>query len=158
MNREVPVTQPVVLVVDDEGLYSRVIAEVLERRGYRPRTASNGLGALFSAKRDLPDLILLDVMMPEMDGLTAVRKIRADPDLARIPVVVCSALCSASDRQAAAAAGADAYLVKPFTMEELTEALDPLLTGRSDRRRLRETEGDDALAGGRVPTGPMQSK
>ena len=150
--------QPVVLVVDDEGLYSRVIAEVLERKGFRPRTASNGLGALFSAKRDLPDLILLDVMMPEMDGLTAVRKIRADPDLARIPVVVCSALCSASDRQAAAAAGADAYLVKPFTVEELTEALDPLLTSGSDRRQLRETEGGAVLAGSLVPTGTIQSR
>ena len=150
--------QPVVLVVDDEGLYSRVIAEVLERKGFRPRTASNGLGALFSAKRDLPDLILLDVMMPEMDGLSAVRKIRADPDLARIPVVVCSALCSASDRQAAAAAGADAYLVKPFTVEELTEALDPLLTSGSDRRQLRETEGGAVLAGSLVPTGKIQSR
>jgi DNA-binding response OmpR family regulator len=140
--------RPVVLIVDDEGMYSRVIAEVLQRRGFRARTAAHGLGALFSAKRDLPDLILLDVMMPEMDGLTAVRKIRADADLARIPVVVCSALCSTSDRQAALAAGADAYLVKPFTVEELTDALDPLLARGSQRERLRAGQGTDALSGG----------
>jgi CheY-like chemotaxis protein len=139
--------RPVVLIVDDEGMYSRVIAEVLQRRGFRTRTAAHGLGALFSAKRDLPDLILLDVMMPEMDGLTAVRRIRADPDLARIPIVVCSALCGSSDRRAALGAGADAYLVKPFTVEELTEAIAPLLAGGPERRRQREERAADAVRG-----------
>jgi CheY-like chemotaxis protein len=126
-------------------MYSRVMAEVLERKGFRTRTAAHGLGALFSAKRDLPDLVLLDVMMPEMDGLTAVRRIRGDPELARIPVVVCSALCSASDRQAALAAGADAYLVKPFTVEELTATLQPLLTDGSEPVRHDEGQAGDAV-------------
>jgi CheY-like chemotaxis protein len=140
--------RPVVLIVDDEGMYSRVMAEVLERKGFRTRTAAHGLGALFSAKRDLPDLVLLDLMMPEMDGLTAVRRIRGDPQLARIPVVVCSALCSASDRQAALAAGADAYLVKPFTVEELTATLQPLLTDGSERVQHDEGQAGDAMRAG----------
>jgi two-component system response regulator MprA len=120
-------TQPTVLIIDDEGAYSRVIGEVLQSKGYRVRTAAHGFGGLFTAKRDLPDLILLDIMMPEMDGLTAVRKIRADANLTSIPVIVISALSAQADRQAALDAGADAFLAKPFTMDELTCAIGGFL-------------------------------
>jgi CheY-like chemotaxis protein len=68
-------------------------------------------------------LILLDVMMPEMDGLDVVRRIRADAALARTPVVVISALAGPEERKAAIDAGADAFLGKPFTIEELTRAI-----------------------------------
>ena len=115
--------QQAVLVIDDEGPYSRVVAEVLQIDGFRVRTAAHGPSGLFTAKRDQPDLILLDIMMPEMDGLTVVRKIRADPALSRTPVVVISALAGPEDRRAAIEAGADAFLAKPFTMEELTLAI-----------------------------------
>src|SRR3972149_4872283 len=87
--------QPAVLVIDDEGPYSRVVAEVLQRKGFRVRTAAHGPSGLFAAKRDHPDLILLDIMMPEMDDLAVVRKIRAEPALARTPVVALSALAAA---------------------------------------------------------------
>jgi len=119
--------QQAVLVIDDEGPYSRVVAEVLAKKGFRVRTAAHGLSGLFAAKRDQPDLILLDIMMPEMDGLTVVRKIRAEPTLSQTPVVVISALASAEDRRAALEAGADAFLPKPFTMEELTQAIGPFV-------------------------------
>ena len=115
--------QPAVLVIDDEGPYSRVVAEVLAKKGFRVRTAAHGPSGLFAAKRDQPDLILLDIMMPEMDGLAVVRKIRAEPALSQTPVVVISALAAAEDRRAALEAGADAFLPKPFTMEELTRAI-----------------------------------
>jgi len=120
--------QPAVLVIDDEGPYSRVVAEVLQRKGFRVRTAAHGPSGLFAAKRDHPDLILLDIMMPEIDGLAVVRKIRAEPALARTPVVVISALAAAEDRQAALDAGADAFLRKPFTMEELALAIAPFVS------------------------------
>jgi CheY-like chemotaxis protein len=66
-------------------------------------------------------------MMPEMDGLSVVRKIRSEPALSKTPVVVISALAAAEDRQAALEAGADAFLAKPFTMEELTQAIGPFV-------------------------------
>ncbi|MBM2844629.1 MAG: response regulator receiver protein, partial [Anaerolineales bacterium] len=69
----------------------------------------------------------LDIMMPEMDGLAVVRKIRAEPALSQTPVVVISALAAAEDRRAALEAGADAFLAKPFTMEELTQAIGPFV-------------------------------
>jgi len=119
--------QQAVLVIDDEGHYSRVVAEVLAKKGLRVRTAGHGPSGLFAAKRDQPDLILLDIMMPEMDGLAVVRKIRAEPALSQTPVVVISALAAAEDRQAALDAGADAFLAKPFTMEELTQAIGPFV-------------------------------
>ena len=119
--------QQAVLVIDDEGPYSRVVAEVLEKKGLRVRTAAHGPSGLFAAKRDQPDLILLDIMMPEMDGLAVVRKIRAEPALSQTPVVVISALAAAEDRRAALEAGADAFLAKPFTMEELTQAIGPFV-------------------------------
>ena len=119
--------QQAVLVIDDEGPYSRVVAEVLAKKGFRVRTAAHGPSGLFAAKRDQPDLILLDIMMPEMDGLAVVRKIRAEPALSLTPVVVISALAAAEDRRAALEAGADAFLAKPFTMEELTLAIGPFV-------------------------------
>jgi len=119
--------QQAVLVIDDEGPYSRVVAEVLAMKGFRVRTAAHGPSGLFAAKRDQPDLILLDIMMPEMDGLAVVRKIRAEPALSQTPVVVISALAAAEDRRAALEAGADAFLAKPFTMEELTQAIGPFV-------------------------------
>jgi CheY-like chemotaxis protein len=116
-----------VLIIDDEGPYNKVIGELLTSLGLRVRSALHGLGGLFSAKRDRPDLILLDLMMPELDGLGTVRRIRSDPALASTPVVVVSALVGEADRQAALAAGADAFLGKPFTFEELKAAISPFL-------------------------------
>lgn len=120
-------TQQAVLIIDDEGPYNRVIAELLSGLGLRVRSALHGLGGLFSAKRDRPDLILLDIMMPELDGLGTVRRIRSDPALASTPVVVISALVGEDDRLAALAAGADAFLGKPFTFEELKAAIMPFV-------------------------------
>jgi len=119
--------QQAVLVIDDEGPYSRVVAEVLAKKGFRVRTAAHGPSGLFAAKRDQPDLILLDIMMPEMDGLAVIRKIRAEPTLSQTPVVVISALAAEEDSRAALEAGADAFLPKPFTMEELTLAIGPFV-------------------------------
>jgi len=119
--------QQAILVIDDEGPYSRVVAEVLQKKGLRVRTAAHGPSGLFAAKRDQPNLILLDIMMPEMDGLSVVRKIRSEPALSKTPVVVISALAAAEDRRAALEAGADAFLAKPFTMEELTQAIGPFV-------------------------------
>ncbi len=133
--------QQSVLVIDDEGPYSRVVAEVLERKGFRVRTAAHGLSGLFAAKRDQPDLILLDIMMPEMDGLAVVRKIRAEPALSRTPVVVISALAAAEDRRAALEAGADAFLPKPFTMEELTQAIGPFVNVEMTQDPIEHTAG-----------------
>ncbi len=118
-------TQQAILVVDDEGPYNKVVTEILTGLGFRVRAALHGLGGLFAAKRDRPDLILLDIMMPELDGLGTVRRIRTDPALASTPVVVISALVSDDDRRAAMDAGADAFLGKPFTVEELKKAISP---------------------------------
>jgi len=130
--------QQAVLIIDDEGAYSRVVAEFLQKRGFRARTAGRGLGGLFAAKRDRPDLILLDVMMPEVDGLEVLRKIRRDSTLARTKVLVISALATDADRRAALDAGADGFLAKPFTLEELTATLSQF--GPADAGRPPEVE------------------
>lgn len=103
----------------------RTIAEVLV--GLKVVEAANGLQALEVAERCRPDLILLDMMMPGMDGFEVARRLKANVRLAAIPVVAVSALAQPEDRRLALAAGADAYVTKPFEAEELAQLLRRLL-------------------------------
>jgi CheY-like chemotaxis protein len=116
-----------ILIVDDEPFNRDVLAQELELLDHEALSAVHGRDALERLGSEPVDLILLDIMMPEMDGLAVVRKIRAEPALSQTPVVVISALAAAEDRRAALEAGADAFLAKPFTMEELTQAIGPFV-------------------------------
>jgi CheY-like chemotaxis protein len=118
---------PSILLVDDEPSFSAVMGIILKLHGYGVSRALSANQAYQLLEEKKPDLILADVMMPEIDGLTMIRHLREQPAWASIPTVVVSARASAEAREAAQQAGADAFIAKPFTAEELHQAINPLL-------------------------------
>ena len=116
-----------VLIVDDEIAFAAVMREVLDAFGLEVNVAHNAKDAIRRMRQFPPDLMLVDVMMPEVDGLSLIRRIQKEPGWLHIPVVVISARSEMTDRNEAMFAGADAFLGKPFTAEELRAALRPFL-------------------------------
>jgi CheY-like chemotaxis protein len=116
-----------VLVVDDEVAFGNVMREVLVSFGMDVRVAVRAGQALEEMRRDPPDLLLVDVMMPEVDGLTFIRTVQKEPAWLGIPILVISARTGRADQHEALFAGADAFLAKPFTADELRKALRPFL-------------------------------
>src|SRR4029079_601591 len=110
---------PHVLVADDDAWILRMVATVLEKRGYSVETAGDGEDALERALIRAPDLLVTDVMMPRMDGWALVKALRARPELATLPVIFLTALSSDEDRIRGFRLGADDYVPKPFRFEEL---------------------------------------
>lgn len=122
-----------VMVVDDNSDVRNYIAGILEDR-YRVVAAADGRQALVKAADELPDLIISDVLMPHLDGLSLVSALRANPDTECIPVILLTALAGSRDEVAGIQTGADEYLVKPFSSEALRARVDGLL---AQRHRLR---------------------
>jgi DNA-binding response OmpR family regulator len=110
---------PHVLVADDDAWILRMVATVLEKRGYSVETAADGEDALTRALARPPDLLITDVMMPRMDGWSLVRQLRAQTGLGMLPVIFLTALSSEDDRIRGFRLGADDYVTKPFRFEEL---------------------------------------
>jgi two-component system NtrC family sensor kinase len=121
-----------VLIIEDDSAIRTAVSELLEEEGFEVTTSEQGQAALFALRdgRPLPDLIILDLMMPVMDGWDFRVKQRTDPSLADIPVVAISADCSPKAR----AIHADAYLSKPFSAEELLLRIDQILREREERQ------------------------
>ncbi|MEK7284721.1 MAG: response regulator, partial [Chloroflexota bacterium] len=111
--------QPMVLVVDDVAANRELIEEQLADLGYDVRQAGDGVEALELIERSEPDLILLDIAMPRMDGLTLCARLKADPIRRLIPIVLVTALTDRDSRIWGLEAGADDFLTKPFDAEEL---------------------------------------
>jgi CheY-like chemotaxis protein len=126
--------RPTVLVVEDHDELRGYLRRHLEER-YRVIEAPNGRAGLEEARRTVPDLILCDIMMPEMDGEELCRAIRSDPELDFLPVIMVTAKASRSSRLSALEGGADDYLVKPFDPEELRLRVGNAL---ASRRRFAE--------------------
>ena len=105
-----------ILTVDDKENVRTLIREYLTEEGFRVVTADNGQSALFVARQEKPDLILLDLMMPEMDGTTFIRTFRRESDT---PIIVLTAKPEESDKVLGLELGADDYITKPFSMREL---------------------------------------
>ena len=118
-----------VLVADDNEVAQRLCRRVLEKAGHKVLVASDGQEAVNLALASRPDMILMDVSMPSMDGLEAMRLIK--DQIPGMPVVVASAHSMGNDRERFLAAGADAVLSKPFKLAELTEIVDRLAGGRT---------------------------
>lgn len=116
-----------ILVVDDVPDNLILISLSLQTNGYRVLTANNGEEAIKVATLARPDLILMDIAMPELDGLSAVRRIRKLPELQHVPVVALTAFSTNGFRQAAYEAGFDAYLNKPLDFERLNSLIKMLL-------------------------------
>jgi DNA-binding response OmpR family regulator len=116
-------SKPLVLLIDDERAYAEVIRDALESYGIEVRLAHNAMEALEVYQDKVPDLILLDVMMPEIDGLTLLKWLREHSEKDKVPIHIVSAKAQDKDRDAALKAGADGFMAKPFTMEELKELI-----------------------------------
>ena len=117
---------PRVLVVDDDQEVAKSIEASL-RRNYQVFVVYSGISALKEARRHNPDIIVLDVVMPGLDGLETCRELRIDPALADIPILFLTALGRPEDRVAGLRAGADDYLTKPFNLEELQLRIKAIL-------------------------------
>ena len=115
-----------ILVVDDEKSIRAVLRSVLEMVGYRVIEAKNGNQALARIVEEKPALLLLDVMMPHMDGLTACRQIRQHQSKEELPIMMLSAL---GQEHACLAAGANMYFDKPIAIDILIDSIDSLLNG-----------------------------
>jgi len=120
------------LVVEDEDAVAHLIEAWLGDAGYLCMRARDGEEALGILRKESPDLVILDVLMPKLDGLEVVRRIKADPVLSAVPVLMLTALHSIDDRVRGLDAGADDYLSKPFDMRELLARCQSLL--RHSRR------------------------
>jgi len=108
-----------VLIVDDDKTNTLVLVSQLKSGGYRTQTAANGREALETVKNELPDLILLDIMMPGMDGFETAARLKADPRSRNVPIIMVTAIDDRESRLAALAAGAEEFLTKPVERTEL---------------------------------------
>jgi two-component system sensor histidine kinase ChiS len=132
-------SRPRVLIVDDEPTPLEMMEYALAHEGYRTTTAINGIEALEIAKQERVDLIVLDVMLPGIDGYEVCHRLRAEPQTADIPVLMISAKAKEQDKATALRVGAQAYFKKPFSMSDLTAGVAKLL---ADSRRDERSESD----------------
>lgn len=117
-----------ILVVDDQPEMRWLLTRVLEGKGYRVSGASDGEEALHQIARDRPDLVVMDVIMPNMDGKEACRRIKADPDNKDLPIILLTAPWSPMDEWLSLeVSGADRFVSKPFDNMRLLEAIEELL-------------------------------
>jgi DNA-binding response OmpR family regulator len=121
-----------IVVADDDPDVLRLLARRLARRGYDVRTAVNGRAAVEEVRRELPDAVVLDNVMPGMTGGEACAALKADAATARIPIVLLSAEAAERDIVAGFDSGAEEYLTKPFDIEELDETLRRLTDAGED--------------------------
>src|SRR5213082_1124827 len=115
------------MVVDDEVVLVETIAYNLEQAGYQVTTASDGASALEAAHRETPDLIILDIMLPEMDGLEVCRQLRRDGSTSTTPIMMLTAKGDEIDKVVGLEVGADDYVTKPFGRRELLARVRALL-------------------------------
>jgi putative two-component system response regulator len=129
-----------ILVVDDEAANRQLIEDILGAQGYSVITASDGVSALQKFERHRPDLILLDVMMPGLDGFKVCRKVKENPETRLTPVVLVTALSACEDRVKGIEAGADDFLNKPFDRNELLARVRSLLSLKAYTDELERAE------------------
>ena len=122
-------SEKTVLVCDNEEPLRALVTAALAPAEYRIVEARDGEETLRLARTERPDLILLDMMMPALSGVEVLRELRADADLSRTPVIILTARAQASDRAAAARAGADEFVTKPFSPRHLARVVDEMLDG-----------------------------
>lgn len=120
---------PLILVADDDEDILVLFSIRLRGLGYRVVQATDGEEALAAVARERPALAVVDLMMPRVDGIELIRRLRGAPETAELPVILVSARARSADAEAGLDAGADAYLAKPFRTEELAEAVRSLLGG-----------------------------
>jgi CheY-like chemotaxis protein len=115
-----------VLIVDDDSGIRKLLSRFLEREGFNPVEAENGLDGVELAKKEHPDIIIMDVMMPQMDGLTAARLIKFYKPLSQVPIIFLTAKDEEKEIELAEAARAEAYITKPFDVRQVIEVVKSL--------------------------------
>jgi phosphate regulon transcriptional regulator PhoB len=133
-----------VLVVEDEPDIRRLVVLHLEREGFRCRTAASGTDALREVKASIPDLVVLDLMLPELDGLEVCRRLRRDTSTASVPIIMLTAKSDEVDRIVGLEVGADDYVGKPFSPKELVARVRAVL------RRAQPGQPTQVLSGGPI--------
>lgn len=140
---------PRILIVDDDAAIRTICRDVLEQAGYVVSEASNGADALAEARRVRPDLYVLDIMMPELDGYQVAEKLRSDPHAGLAPIIFLSARGETQDKVRAFRAGAEDYLVKPFDAAELVARVAKAIartTRQLDASPTTQLPGGDAIS------------
>jgi DNA-binding response OmpR family regulator len=120
-------SERLVLVADDEEDILTLVTTIIERSGHRVMSVRDGAAALAAVRERTPDLVVLDISMPEVDGLEVLRRIRADEETGDLPVLLLSARAQEDDVRRGFEAGASAYVKKPFSPIELAERVEALL-------------------------------
>ena len=119
-----------VLIIEDDPSFSRAISHIVEKEGYSVTNASNGMMGLRMAKENKPDLLILDVMLPGIDGFEICSQLRNEPQTAKLPIIMLSAKGQETDRTTGLKVGADEYLTKPVDRAVLLEKVTALLDKR----------------------------
>jgi two-component system phosphate regulon response regulator PhoB len=135
---------PYILVVEDEDALSALLQYNLDKEGYRVSVASDGEEALILIDEQLPDLIVLDWMLPKVSGVEVCRRLRARPETRNLPIIMLTARGEESDRIRGLDTGADDYVIKPFSMSELAARIRAVL------RRIRPGLAEDRLHRGDI--------
>jgi len=116
-----------ILVVDDDTHATTLLEKVLALKGHQATSVNDSSERIRVANSTTPDLILLDLMMPEPNGFEVCKMLRADPNFAKTPIVIITALDDNASKETAFSAGADDYLTKPFRMDDLADTIETLL-------------------------------
>ncbi|MGL4415213.1 MAG: DNA-binding response regulator [Roseinatronobacter sp.] len=124
-----------ILVVEDEDNIAIALNYLLTREGYNQTRLATGAGAIELIRERKPDLVLLDVMLPEVSGYEICQSVRADPDCSDVRILMMTARGSAMERRKGLAMGADGFISKPFELKELREQVRKILAGELDQVR-----------------------
>ena len=116
-----------ILVADDDAITQRIVSFIVTKLGHRVLSASNGLEAVRQVQQSRPNLLILDLAMPEMDGLTALRLLRADDRFRDLPIIMLTSSGLDHDARAARLEGASDFVTKPFRSHELVDKVERLL-------------------------------
>jgi DNA-binding response OmpR family regulator len=119
-----------ILLVEDDTSVLRAISFILEKEGYQVLTAINGLDGLRKAKEEKPDLLILDVMLPGLDGFEVCHRLRAETQTAQLPILMLSAKGQAADKAMGLSVGANEYLTKPVERSVLLSTIETLLAAK----------------------------
>jgi CheY-like chemotaxis protein len=124
-----------ILLAEDNEANIRFMTECLTDEGYRIVVARNGLEAIERVREEQPALVLMDIQMPGLDGLEVTRRIRAEAQLANLPIIALTALAMPGDQERCLAAGANDYVSKPFRMNQLVNLIETYLTRPGDKEK-----------------------
>jgi len=132
-----------ILIADDDEKHRKILTDVFQAEGCATLTAENGECAIELARSAKPDLIIMDVQMPVLDGLSAVKALKADPDMRSIPVIAITALAMNGDRDRILGAGFNGYLSKPIRIKELRAEVNRYLGGKQEQTEGQRKRLDD---------------